>query len=106
MTSRMLKQSNNFKLLHKCSPSQRKVLLKSANPALIPAICDSTTNIIHQKMPIIAKQKRDLAKKKNELRTLSSSRIKTPRKKKLLIQHGGRILKTILGTVLNAITSL
>ena len=57
-------------------------------------------------MPIIAKQKGDLAKKKNVLRTLSSSRIKSPRKKKLLVQHGGGILKTILGTVLNATTSL
>ena len=53
-----------------------------------------------------AKQKRDLAKKKNVLRALSSSRTKTPRKKKLLIQHGGGILETILDTVLNAITSL
>ena len=33
MTSRMLKQSGSFKLLHKCSASQRKVLLKLANPA-------------------------------------------------------------------------
>ena len=55
-------------------------------------------------MPIIAKQKGDLAKKKNVLRTLSSSRIRSPRKKKLLIQHGGGILKTILGTVLKATT--
>ena len=64
MTSRMLKQSNNFKLLHKCSPSQRKVWLKSANPALIHAICNCITNIIHQKIPILSKQKRDLLKKK------------------------------------------
>ena len=64
MTSGMLKQSNNFKLLHKWSPSQRKVMLKSSNPALIHAICDCITNIIHQKIPITAKQKRDLAKKK------------------------------------------
>ena len=105
MTSRMLKQSNNFKLSHQCSPSQRKVLLKWANPALIHAICDYIANIIYEKVPITTKQKRDLAKKKKVSRTLSSSRTKTPRKKKLLIQHGGGILKTILGTVLNAITS-
>ena len=64
MTSRMLKQSNNFKLSHQCSPSQRKVLLKWANPALIHAICDYIANIIYEKVPITTKQKRDLAKKK------------------------------------------
>ena len=56
-TSRMLKQSDNFKLLHKCSPSQTKVLLKSANPALTHAICDCITNINHQRIPITAEQK-------------------------------------------------
>ena len=64
MTSRMLKQSDNLKLLHKGSPLQRKVLLKSANPALVHAICDCITNIIHQRIPIAAKQKGVLAKQK------------------------------------------
>ena len=91
MTSGMLKQS---------------VMLKSSNPASIHAICDCITNIIHQKIHVTARQKRDLAKKKNVLRTLSSSRTQTSRKKELLIQHGGGILKTILGTVVNAITLL
>ena len=87
MTSRMLKQSDNFKLLHKCSPSQRKVFLKSTNPALIHAICNCITNIIHQKILITVKQKRALAKKKSVLRALSNSRAKTPRKENLLIQN-------------------
>ena len=64
MTRRMLKRSNNSKLLRKRSPSQRKFLLKSGNPALIHAICDSITNIIHQTIPITAKQKEVLTKKK------------------------------------------
>ena len=102
----MLRQSDNLKLLHKCSPLQRQVLSKSANPALIHAIYDCITNIIHQRIPITAKQKGVLAKKKNVLRTLANSRTKTSRKKKVLIQHGGGILKTILGTVLNVLTSL
>ena len=106
MTSRILKQSDNFKLLYMCSTSQRKVLLKLANPALIYAICHFITYIINQKIPITTKQKRALAKKKSVLRTLSNSRTKTPRKKKLLNQHDGGILKTILGTVLNALASL
>ena len=99
MTSPMLKQSENLKLLHKCSPLQRKVLLKSANPALVHAICDCITNIIHQRIPITAQQKGVLAKKKNVLRTLANSRTKTSKKRKPSIQHGGDILKTILGSV-------
>ena len=106
MTSRMLKQSDNLKLLQKCSPLQRKVLSKSAYPALVHAICDCITNIIHQRIPITAKQKGVLAKKKSMLKTLANSRTKTSRKKKLLIQHGYGILKTILRTVLNVSTPL
>ena len=106
MTSCMLKQSDNLKLLHKCLPLQRKVLLKSANPAFIHAICHCITSIIHQRIPITSKQKGVLAKKKNILRTLANIRTKTSRKKKLLIQHSGGILKTILGTMLNDLPSL
>ena len=61
MASCILKQSENFKLLHKCLPSQRK-LSKYANPPLIHAFCDCTTNITHQNIPITANQKRALAK--------------------------------------------
>ena len=63
-TSRMLKLSDNLILLRKCSSLQRKFLLKSANPALIHAICDWNTNIIHQRIHITAKQKGVLAEKK------------------------------------------
>ena len=64
MTSRMLKQYDNFKLLHKCSPSQIKALLKPAKPALIYTICNCITNAIHQEIASAAKQTRALAKKK------------------------------------------
>ena len=104
MTSRMLKQSDNFKLSHKCSPSQRKVLLKSANKALIHAMSIASP-ILFKRIQITAKQNGVLPMKKNVLRTLENSRKKT-KKKKLLIQHGGGTLKTILGTLLNALASL
>ena len=106
MTNRMLKHSEDLKLLHHCSPSQRKALLKTANPSLVHAICDCITNIIHERIPITSQQKSQLRKKKSVLRTLSKSRTPATRKKKLLVQHGGGILKTILGTVLNALASL
>ena len=96
MTGRMLRQPDNLKLLYKCSSLQRKVLLKSANSALVHAIWDCITNIIHQRIPITTKQKGVLAKKRNVLRALANSGTKTSKKKKLLIQHGCGILKTIL----------
>ena len=76
MTSRMLKQSDNLKLLHKGAPLQRKVLLKSANPALVHAICDCITNIIHQRIPIAAKQKGVLAKQKKHVESISKQQNK------------------------------
>ena len=76
MTSRMLKQSDNLKLLQKCSPLQRKVLSKSAYPALVHAICDCITNIIHQRIPITAQQKQVLAKKKKCVENISKQQNK------------------------------
>ena len=62
--------------------------------------------ILFKRIQITAKQNGVLPmKKKNVLRTLENSRKKT-KKKKLLIQHGGGTLKTILGTLLNALASL
>ena len=82
MTSRMLKQSDNLKLLHKGSPLQRKVLLKSANPALVHAICDCITNIIHQRIPIAAKQKGVLAKQKKHVESISKQQNKNFKEEK------------------------
>ena len=78
MTSRMLKQSDNVKLLHNCLASQRNVLSKSANPALIHAIYDCIFNIIHQKIPITAKPERGLAKKKKRVESIIKQQNKNP----------------------------
>ena len=106
MTNRMLKNSEFLKLLHQCPPKQRIAILKTAKPSLINAVCDCITNIVHQKVPITSQQKGVLAKKKKVLRELSNSKTGTGRKKKLLVQHGNGILKTILGTILSALGSL
>ena len=84
MTSRMLKQSENVKLLYKCSPSQRKFLIKSSIPALIHAICDCITNIIHQKIPITAKHKKGLATKKKRIENIIKQQNQNPQETAIL----------------------
>lgn len=51
---------------------------------------DCIINIVHDRIPISRQQKGVLAKKKKKLKEASNKQIrKTPRKKKLLVQHGG-----------------
>ena len=106
MTNRMLRNHSMLQLLNQCTPQQRTALLKTAKPDLIHALCDCIANVLHKNILITSQQKGVLAKKKNVLRELARKSTKTARKKKLLVQHGGGILKTILGTIINAIGSL
>ena len=102
----MKKNLPMLQTLYRCSPKERATLLKVANPDLNHGMCDYITNIQHNNIPISWQQKGALQMKKRILRELFSKETETPRKKKLLVQHGGNIFKTILGTVLNVLTSL
>lgn len=106
MTNRMIKNTEYLKLLKNCTPQQRTAILKTAHPELVHALCDCITNVIHKKVPVTVKQKKSLSSKKKVLRKLSHKRTGLKTKKRLLVQHGNGILTTILGTVLNALTSV
>jgi len=106
MTNRMIKNAQLLKVIHDCTPQQRTAILRTAHPELVHAICDCITNVVHNKVPVTTKQRNNLTPKKTVLRRLSNRKTAVKTKKKILVQHGNGILKTILGTVLNALTTL
>ena len=99
MTQRMKRNAHLIKALHSCSKSDRKRMLGKAKPDLINAICDCLTNIVYGKIPINAKLKTQLRRKKNVLKELTSPKVSSVRKKSLLIQQGGNIILKAFGGI-------
>lgn len=100
MTQRMRKNFPMLKALHSCSKSNQKQILKAAKPELIKAVCDCIVNVVYGKVPINTQNKTKLRKKIKVLKELTDPKKPTLRKKKLLVQHGGGILSSILGVVI------
>ena len=106
MTQRMKKNISYLKFLQQCSPSERKQLLKVARPEAVNTICDCIANVVHGNIPINSKQKCQLKKKVNVLKSLCDPKKKSTTKKKLLVQHGAGIFSSILGPIIKAIAEI
>ena len=106
MTERVTKNLNLLKALTKCTDVEKKDFVKIARPEVINAICDCILNILNGNVPISSKQKEKLRTKKNILRKLVLKKTNTPKRKKLLVQHGNGILTSILGPAIRALASL
>ena len=106
MTQRMKRNANMIKALHSCSKNDQKMLLKSAKPDLINAICDCLTNVVYGKIPISSQMKTKLRRKKKVLKELTDPKVTTVRKKNLLVQHGGGIITNALGGIVKFLLGL
>lgn len=106
MTQRMKRNAHMIKALHSCSKNDQKILLKSAKPDLINAICDCITNVVYGKIPITAQVKTKLRRKKKVLKELTNPKVSTVRKQNLLVQHGGGIITQALGGIAKLLLGL
>ena len=106
MTQRMKRNAHMIKALHSCSKNDQKILLKSAKPDLINAICDCITNVVYGKIPISSQVKTKLRRKKKVLKELTNPKVSTVRKQNLLVQHGGGIITQALGGIAKLLLAL
>ena len=106
MTQRMKNNLDYLKVLHKCSPAERKQILKVAKPETVNTICDCIANVVHGNIPINVKQKSKLKKKIKILKSLCDTKKNSSSKKKLLVQHGAGIFSSILGPIIRTIAEL
>ena len=100
----MKRNANMIKALHSCSKNDQKMLLKSAKPDLINAIC--LTNVVYGNIPISSQMKTKLRRKKKVLKELTVPKVTTVRKKNLLVQHGGGIITNALGGIVKFLLGL
>ncbi|CAH3174765.1 unnamed protein product, partial [Porites lobata] len=87
-------------LLVKCTPAQRKAILKAADDALVKTICECVFNVLKETVPVSKPAKRKLLKHKKALTALAEKSTPLNKKKQILIQHGGNFLSVLLPPVL------
>ena len=106
MAQRLRKNHDFLKLLVKCTPAQRKAILKVADDALVRTICECVFNVLKGTVPVIKPAKKKLLVHKKPLIALAEKSTPLEKKKKLLIQHGENFLSVLLPPVLRVLTSI
>ena len=106
MSQRLRRNHDFLKLLAKCTPAQRKAILKVADDNLIKTICECVLNVLEKTVPTGRAVKKRLFPHKKALSTLVHKGTPIERKKKILIQHEGNFLGVLLPPVLRVLSSL
>ena len=102
MAQRLRKNHDFLKLLAKCTPAQRKAILKVADEALVRTICECILNVLKETVPVSKPAKRKLLAHKKSLIALAEK--STPLRKKKT--HGGNFLGVLLPPVLRVLSSI
>ncbi|CAH3025315.1 unnamed protein product, partial [Porites evermanni] len=84
----------------KCTPAQRKAVLKAADDALVRTISECVFNVLKETVPVSKPAKRKLLKHKKALTALAEKSTPLNKKKQILVQHGGNFLSVLLPPVL------
>ena len=96
MAQRLRNNHDFLKLLVKCTPAQRKAILKAADDALVKTICDCVFNVLKETVPVSKPAKRKLLKHKKSLTALAEKSTPLNKKQQILVQHGGNFLSVLL----------
>ena len=81
MAQRLRKNHDVLKLLARCTPAQRKAILKVADEALVRTICECILNVLKETVPVSKPAKRKLTHKKS-LIALQRKALRFTRKRK------------------------
>ena len=91
-----LRKNHDFlKVLAKCTPAQRKAILKVADEALVKTICECVLNILKETVPLSKLGKRKLLANTKSLIALAEKSTLLTKKKRILVQHGGNFQRDI-----------
>ena len=106
MAQRLRKNHDFLKLLVKCTPVQRKAILKVADDALVRTICECVLTVLKETVPFSKPAKKKLLPYKNSLTALAEKSTPLDKKKKLLVQYGGNFKSILLPPVLRVLSSI
>ena len=105
MSQRLRRYAPLLRTLHRASPTRKKELLKNnSDREFMNCLCECAKNVIYGRVPLNARQRVELAKRKRILRLLALK--KTPLKtKKTIVQKGG-FIGALLGPIVSVLGSL
>ena len=106
MAQRLRKNHDFLKLLAKCTPAQRKAILKVADEALVRTICECILKVFKETVPVSKPAKRKLLADKKSLVALAERSTPLRKKKKILVQQGGNFLGLLLPPVPRVLSSI
>ena len=106
MAQRLRKNHDFLKLPAKCTPTQRKAILKDTDDALVKTICECILNVLKMTVPVSKSAKRKLLAHKKSLIALAEKSTPLNNKEKLLVEQGGNFLSVLLLPVLRVLSSI
>ena len=101
--NRVNKQKHYLHVLKDSDTRVRKLLLQNANKEQRQVLLECVVNLLHDNIPLTAKQKQDLAKHKSKLRSLCNSCYKNKKiinNKKVPIEQIGGALPFLIAPLL------
>ena len=105
MSKRLKQHAPKLRLLCKFNNDRkRRWLEKNLDDSLLICLCECSLNILNGNIPLLPKQKEQLAKHKECLRQLIDKKI-SKKKKKEILQDGG-FLGLVLGPIVSVLSGL
>lgn len=102
MSRRLKKNAETLHFLSKGTPRLNKNIIEHAGNDLIDSICECALNVLRGHVNLNGKQKKNLTRHKNRMRSLIDKKLSRKKKKVILSQKGG-FVGTLLTTVLSSL---
>ena len=106
MAQRLRKNHDFLKLLVKCTPAQRKAILKVADDALVRTICECVLNVLKGTVPVSKPAKKKLLSQRKSLIALAEKSTPLIRKRNCWYNTEEKFLSILLPSVLRVLSSI
>ena len=106
MSARLRRNFDFIKVLRKCTPEQRKAILKLSSDDLIHALTECCLNVYLKTIKITPSVRKKLIPHKTDLKFVSDKRNPLNKRRQRFVQKGEGILPFILPVLVDQIASL
>ena len=106
MSARIRRNSDFLRVLRKCTPTQRKAILKVAHNDLLEALTECCLNVYLKTTKVNPRVLKRLVPFREKLRFVADKRNPLDKRRKLLLQKGDGFLSLILTPIVEQLASL
>ncbi len=106
MSARIRRNSDFLRVLQKCTPTQRKAILKVTHNDLLEALTECCLNVYLKTIKVNPRVLKWLVPFREKLRFVADKRNPLDKRRKLLLQKGEGFLSLILTPIVEQLASL